>query len=323
MLDEERGEDSTDRAQTAEEGCSNAVEAHARDGGLCTLPAHVTGEEEHRGAEACQRTGNDKGEDDVAVLRHAGVFGCILVAAGGLELIAELGFAEENAYGDGNENSKRNGDGDILVFVKELVQPGIREKGGWVNILNIHGIRASDFFYLCKQCICGIEGNPVEHDAGNDLVNIAAGLEEANNGTETSTGYQSEDHARQPAPAPGESGIETCTGACHILPGNADVKEADFIGEENAQRAHEKGHCFGKGITELLELFIRPAPGEEVFDNIDDGFGCTFRVNKEEDDVADQQAENDADYGSDKGLHTGVLQGFFHAFTSSLFAPAM
>ena len=120
MLDEERGEDGADRAEAAEEGGGDAVEAHRGDGGVGTLPLLIARLVQKRSAQACQRAADGEREDDVALFGHAAVFGGILVVAGGLELIAELRLFQHDPHEDRHQHGQRDRETDVLVVVEQL-----------------------------------------------------------------------------------------------------------------------------------------------------------------------------------------------------------
>ena len=123
VLDKERGEHGADGVQSAEEGRGDAVEAHRRDGGGGALPLLISGEVEHRRAHAGERAGDHEAEDDVALFRHAAVFGGILVVAGGLELIAELRLFQHDPHEDRHQHGQRDRETDVLVVVKQRAEP--------------------------------------------------------------------------------------------------------------------------------------------------------------------------------------------------------
>ena len=90
--------------EAAEERNGDAVEAHAGDGGNGGLPVLDAGEVQQSRAEARQSARDDHGEDDVLVFLHAAVFGGVVVAAGGLQLVAEFGLVQNHPHQHRRQN---------------------------------------------------------------------------------------------------------------------------------------------------------------------------------------------------------------------------
>ena len=184
--DEDRREDGADGVGACQQGHGNAVEAHGgQAGGVQRVPLGHIGQV----VEACAETGqcacNGHREDDVLLLVDAGIAGCALVQADGLQLIAEGGLVQDDPDEDGHRSCEEDGDGGA-VGLEHLVQAEVRNEGlGQLGALSevqsagvahiVHGAGA----VLVDELVDQIEADPVEHDGGDDLVDVEVGLEEA------------------------------------------------------------------------------------------------------------------------------------------------
>ena len=324
MLDKERGEDRADGVQAAEEGSRDAVEAHGRDGGGGALPLLVAGEVQHRRAHTGQSAGDHQAQDDVALFRHAAVFRGVFVKTRGLQLVAELRLVEHDPHDDCHHDGQRDRKADVLVLVEQRAEAERRQHSGGVGVGQNLGIGAGVLFYERKEHIGQIQHDPVEHDAGNDLVDVAVGLEQARNTGQQRAAENGEQHARQPAPAKAQRCVQAQRRADAVLTGSADIEQADLIGEQDRQRAHQKRRRLDERIAQILDLRGLPVVRPEVLDN---GQNCVARTNgvdQQQNKIAEEQAQHDADQRRDQRLYGAFFQKIlFHAFTSSLLAPAM
>ena len=172
------------------------------------LPLLVAGLVQQRAAKRRKAARDGKREHGVAPLGHAAVFGGVLVEAGRLELIAEAGLFQHDPHEDGHEDRQRYRDGDILVAAEELVEPERRQQRLLRRAVHLVSIGARHLLDVGEDHVGGVQEDPVEHDAGDDLVDIAERLEQADDRTGGHTGRDGEEHARQPAPAPRECRVQ-------------------------------------------------------------------------------------------------------------------
>ena len=308
MLDEVRGEDGADGVKSAQEGGGDAVEAHGGNGSLTAGPLLKAGEVEETCAETCQSTADEEGEDGVAVAGHAAVLCGVLVEAGGLQLIAEPGLFHDDVNCKCQNDGNGNCDGNVLVAVKELVKPHSGDDGLAVNALDMYGVGAGGLLDLAEQVIHGIEGDPVEHDARDNLVNVAVGLENTADGAENGACQHTEKHAGPPGHIQSQSRVEADACAGGVLTGNADVEETDLICKQNGQRAHKQGRGLYKGVAEVFQGNLFAGVVEEVFNKAGDGLARTVGIDEQQNDVAQEQAQNNADDGGNEGLNTVIFQ---------------
>ena len=123
---------------------------------------------------------------------------------------------------------------------------------------------------------------------------------------------------------PLERRVQSGAGACGILAGGADIEQAHLIGEQDGQGAHQQRRGLDQRVAEVFHLGIRPVIGQEVLDDRHDGLARAGGIDEQQHDVADQQAQHDAQQRRQQGLDAVILEDvFLHAFTSSLLAPAM
>ena len=295
MLNEERRQDRADGIQTAEERRGDAVEAHARNGGRAALPLLVAREIQHRRAHAGDRAGDGKRQDDVALFRHAAVLCGVAVVAGRLQLIAEFRLVEHDLDDNGDKDRERDRQTDVLVFVEERAHAQVRQDGRRIGVGEHDRVWACPLLHIGEQHVRQIQRDPVEHDAGDDLVDVAVALEQAADRAEQRAAGHGQQHARQPAPAPAERGIQTQRDARAVLSRRADVEKADLVGKDDRKRAHEQRRGFHQRVAEILELARRFLIGKEVFDDGHDRIPRAVGIDEQKHDVPDQQTENNAD----------------------------
>ena len=130
--------------------------------------------------------------------------------------------------------------------------------------------------------------------------------------------------AGPPGHAPGKGCIDADAAAHHILAGGSNVKQAHLVTEQDGEGAHQKGRCLDQSVAQVLDLEICSGIVEEVFDDRRDSLKGTGGIDKEQDNEADEQTQENADQGRKESLDAFAFQQIlFHAFTSSLLAPAM
>ena len=231
MLDKVGGEDGADGVQAAQEGGSDAVEAHGGDGGLGALPLLKSSQEEEGGTHAGQGAGDGHGQNEVLLLPHPAVAGGVLVGTGGLQLVAQTGLFQEDPHGDADEDAQ--GDGDVLVVAKQLPQPQAGQESVWIGGRQGEGVGAGLLLHLAQEGVDQIEADPVEHDAGDDLVDVAVSLQQAGDSAQDGTGQDGGDEAHVPGQSPGQGAVQAGASAHHILTGGTDVEQADLEGEQD------------------------------------------------------------------------------------------
>ncbi len=196
------------------------------------------------------------------------------------------------------------------------------------NNIGVVGGRLLD---VGQERVDQVQGDPVEHDAGNDLVDVAVRLEDTGDRTDQSTGQNRGDHARQPAPAEADRAVDARAGTGDILSGCADIEEPDLIGKEHGQAAHEQRRGLDQGHAQVFDLGGRFGIGPEILDNRDNGLTCAGRVNDQQRNIADQEAEKNTyergeqclDARFSKQRCTFLLHRQSSFLSLSLLAPAM
>ena len=120
--------------------------------------------------------------------------------------------------------------------------------------------------------------------------------------------------------------IQARADARDILSGDADVEEADLICKQDRQRAHDQRRGLDERGAEILHARGAGGIEEEVLQHGEDRLARAGGIDDEQDDIADEHAENDADQRGDERLHTVPLEKgcfVFHFATSLRLAPAM
>ena len=211
------------------------------------------------------------------------------------------------------------------LLLKSLLRPREGGKDGLGRLVgHVEGVVAGGLLHAGQDHVGGVKADPVEHDAGDDLVHVAVGLQKTHDGAVHRAHGDGEEKAGQPAPAPAQGGDEAGAASHHVLARGADVEQADLIGERHAQRAHQQGGGLHEGVSEVLHPEVGPGGVQKVLDDGQDGLARAVGVDEKKHDPADEQAQNDAQQGRDQRLDGVVSQGIsFHALTSSLLAPAM
>ena len=308
MLNEIRGEDSADGIQSAQEGGGDAVEAHGRHCGLRDLPLLESGEEQRGRAHAGKAAGDGHGEDDVSLLLHAAVLGRKLVAAGGPQLIAQLGLLQQDPDAHGHDHRQGDGDGHILVVGEQGAQAQRGQDGVGIRAAQGEGVGTGCLLHLGQQGVHQIQADPVEHDAGDDLIHIAVRLQEPGDGAQHRTGSNSRQQAHVPGQPEAQGAVQAGAGADDVLAGGADVEQAHLIGEQHRQAAHQQR----RGLHQRVAQIPQPGRGagivQEVLHNGADGLSRAGGVDNQQHDVADQQAQHDAQQGCQQGLESLVPQ---------------
>ena len=186
------------------------------------------------------------------------------------------------------------------------------------------GVGAGVLLHRGEEHIGQIQHDPVEHDAGNDLVDVAVGLEQAGNAAEDRAAANGEQHTRKPAPAEAERRVQAQRHAGAVLSGCTDVKEAHLVGKQDRQRAHQQRRGLDERVAEIFQLRGGAVVGHKVLDDRKNGLARTRGIDEQQHKVAEEQSQHDAQEGGQQRLEAAAFENIlFHAFTSSLFAPAM
>ena len=294
MLDEEGREDRADGAQAAQESGGDAIEAHRRDGGLRAAPLLKAGQIQHSRARARQRARNGHGQDDIELAAHAAVFGSVTVQARGAQLIAQARLGQQHPDGDGAQDSQRDGDGHVGVVVKQLFQAQAGQRCRGVGALEIQCVGAGRILHLRQQGIDRIEADPVEHDAGNNLVHVAIRLERAGYGAQQRAAHDGRQQAYPPGQLQRQRAVQACTRAGHILARRADIEQAYLIGKEHRQRAHQQRRSLYQRGAQIFQLGLGAAVGPEILQYRQDGLRRTGGIDNQQRDIADQHACDNA-----------------------------
>ena len=242
MGDEQRREHGTDGVRACQQCHRDTVEAHARQaGGVQRVPLGHVGQIEQACAEACQRTGNGHGEDDVLLLVDTGIAGGVLVQANGLELVAEGGLVQHHPDQHGHRCRQEDGNGGA-VGLEQLVQAEVRDQGlGKIGVLTqvqstgvahvVHGAGA----VLVDELIHQIQADPVEHNGGNDLVDVEVGLEETGDRAPQAAQQGCYQQADEPGQLEHDGAVQRTVSAQRVLTGCTDVEQAGLEGKRHGQ----------------------------------------------------------------------------------------
>ena len=160
----------------------------------------------------------------------------------------------------------------------------------------MHRIGAGRFLHVCQQIVHRVKGYPVEHDAGDDLVYVAVAFEDTAYSAEDCAGRHGQKQAHPPGQLPRKRRVDRNACAECVLAGSAYIEQADLIRKQDRQRAHQQRRGFYKRAAEILERYRCVRVVEKVLYKACYCFACACRVYKQQNHIAQKQAEQDADY---------------------------
>ena len=147
-------------------------------------------------------------------------------------------------------------DAHILVVVEQSAQAKGGQQRAGVGIRQHHGVGAGHLLNVGQEHVGEVEDDPVQHDAGDDLVDVAVGLQQAGDGAQQRAARHGQQHAGKPAPSPRQRGVEAQCHARAVLAGGADVEKAHLIGEQNGQGAHQQRRGLDQRVAQIFHLGI-------------------------------------------------------------------
>ena len=349
------GEDHPDGVVDRQEGHGDAVEARGGQGLVggpveLRVPRQVI----QGSARARQGASDGHGQHDVALVLDARIPGGMAVGAAGLELIAQGGLAHDNVHEDGNEN----GDEDAHVHLgvgEDVVQPhlggGYTVVGGLVDVAGLGILHHVFEVAHVKHPGDQVGRQPVGHDAGQDLVDVQEGLEQAGDGPPHGAGQAAAQEGDDPhqgrrdrLSGDTQGQHEGDHGAHEVLARRTDVEQAGLEGHSHRQTGEDQGggpeeHVAQVGgVKAKGQLPRRVPPGAkdathnqaDAIPSAGQGEVVAGSRHDEHDDAAHYQADEDGEDGGQDGagrllLHPGG-KTLFHALSppfSVLFAPAI
>jgi hypothetical protein len=159
----------------------------------------------------------------------------------------------------------------------------------------MESIGAGGFFYCAEYHVGRIKSDPVEHDTGNNFVNIAIGFKKTNNCAVKNSANACNNHAGKPTKSKGYCTINAYADTYAILTCSTDVEKTYFICKKDGKRAHKKRCGFYKGVTEVFDLKVCFGVMKEVFKNFSDSLTCAGGINEKKNNISDENTENNAD----------------------------
>ena len=134
----------------------------------------------------------------------------------------------------------------------------------------------------------------------------------------------SHQQAGQPAPAQTQRRVQAQCHAEAVLARSADVEQAHLIGKQDGQRAHQQRCGLDQRVAQIFQLGGCLFIGQEVFDHSKDRLAGASGIDDQQHEIAEEQTQHDAQKRGQQRLEAVALENIlFHAFTSSLLAPAM
>lgn len=129
---------------------------------------------------------NQHRQDDIAFFTHSAVLCRIAVQSRCLYLITEFCFFKNDPNNDCNYYRHRYRDRRTFA-AEDLVQSETRKQSGTVAAHKREGVLVSDRAKILKHRIHRIKAYPIQHYAGNDLVNVAIRLKRTRNAAKQRT----------------------------------------------------------------------------------------------------------------------------------------
>ena len=160
-----------------------AVETRTRQG-LIGRPEKfcVAREVVQRRPSSGQCAGNGHGEDDVPLVLDTSIAGGVAVGSAGFQLIAQGGFVHDNVHEHSDQNSDQDAHVDLGIG-KDFIQTHFRRR----HTVECRFVDVAGFGVFCDILeVADIEepgheigGQPVGHDAGQNLVDIQEGFQQS------------------------------------------------------------------------------------------------------------------------------------------------
>ena len=188
---------------------------------------------------------------------------------------------------------------NVDVVGKNSTQTHTGQQCAFVHRADVHGVGRGGLLHAGQQNVYAVQADPVEHDAGDDLVDVELGLQEAGDGTQQGAGQNGTQQAHPPGQLQPQGHIQAGTCAHHILTGDTDVEQAGLVGEQHGQGAHQQGNSTGQGLAQVLHL-QGAGVAEEALQNRPDGLKGTAGLD-------DQKHQITHDHAAQDHLQRGLL----------------
>ena len=239
------GENCADGVRGRQKRNRNAVKADAGQGsGVLWIPFAHAGQVVESGAEASQRACDHHGKDDIPLFVDTGIAGSILVVTARLQLIAEGGFIDDEPDDDRHKNCQEhcNGGGFVVEHIAktQIRNHGVREVCPKAVGLGLGGVVHDAGAAAIDDGVHRIEPNPVEHDGGDDLVDIEICLEDTGNCAPDCAKQRRRQQANPPGHFQHNGKIQCAEGTYGILTSSANVKKSRFKCEANGKTGHNQ-----------------------------------------------------------------------------------
>src|SRR5699024_4653244 len=172
--------------------------------------------------------------------------------------------------------------------------------------------------------------DPVEHDGGDDLVDVQVCLEQAGDGAPDAAQHRRSDQAHIPGQVQDDGAVQRAVGAQGVLPRRADVEQAGLEGKSHRKAGHDQGGGVGQGAAHAVGGVV-----EAALQDADKAVRpCVLGVDGQQHQIAAYQADQDAQEGrqhADKGRpglaavgkHLFLIHKAAHSPFPCLRAPAM
>ena len=135
-----------------------------------------------------------------------------------------------------------------------------------------------------------IQADPVEHDRGDDLVDVEVGFEDAGDRAPERAEQRRGQQADKPGQVQHQRAVQPAERAERVLPGRADIEQAGLEREGDREAGHDERRAVDQRAADAV--------GEVIEAALDDAHEAlvpgVLRVDDEQHDQADKQADEDA-----------------------------
>ena len=172
------------------------------------------------------------------------------------------------------------GDGGAFGAFQAAQVPG----AGVAGIVHDAGAVAID------DLVDQVQADPVEHDGGDNLIDVQVGLEQTGDGAPQAAQDGGSHQAHIPGQMQHDGAVQRAVGAQGVLPGGADVEQAGLESKGHRKAGHHQGGGVGQGAAHAVGGVI-----EAALQNADEAVGPgVLGVDGQQHQVAAHQADQDA-----------------------------
>ena len=280
--------------KAAKEGCCDSIKAHARNGCLLNHPGLNSAEIENSCTKSCKTASDHHGYNGISLLFHAAVFCSIFVHTCCAKLKTEFCFFQKYPHYDCHYHRNNKTDGYEFVSGKDLVQSTVGKKSTLIAAGKIYSVWSRLGFHLGKKQIHHIQGNPVQHDTGNNLVYIEVSLQCTGDAAYQGCDHDCCDHAYIPGHAKFQRKIQRSSGSNYILSCCSNVKKSNLVSKQNGQGTHQKCGSLYQCGSHILHHSLLAWIVKIILDNCSNRTRSSCRIDNKKYQITDEKTDHNA-----------------------------